>query len=101
MGSGEWFIRVRIPTPHNNIKIMVREISIDENYKTVRLFDEMKKGDIYKVPYDEKRHLGIRLEATRRNKEARLLGIIKSRLDIRYRVSSKEYPGYTAIICLK
>ena len=29
---------------------MVREITVDENYQTVRLFDEMKKGDIYKVP---------------------------------------------------
>lgn len=27
---------------------MVREITVDENYQTVRLFDEMKKGDIYK-----------------------------------------------------
>lgn len=80
---------------------MIREITIDENYKTVRLFDEMKKGDIYKVPYDKKRHLGIKLEAARKNKEARLLGIIKSKLEIRYRVSSTEYPGYTAIICLK
>lgn len=35
---------------------MVREITVDENYRTVRLFDEMKKGDIYKVPYDKKRH---------------------------------------------
>ena len=32
---------------------MVREITVDENYQTVRLFDEMKKGDIYKVPYDK------------------------------------------------
>ena len=29
---------------------MINEISVDENYQTVRLFDHIKKGDIYKVP---------------------------------------------------
>lgn len=56
---------------------MVREITVDENYQTVRLFDAMKKGDIYKVPYDKKRHIGIKLEASRRNRDLRLLGILK------------------------
>ena len=32
---------------------MVREITVDENYQTVRLFDAMKKGDIY----EERGHL--------------------------------------------
>ena len=51
---------------------MVKEITVDENYQTVRLFDAMKKGDIYKVPYDKKRHNGIKLEASRRNRDLRL-----------------------------
>lgn len=80
---------------------MIREITVDENYQTVRLFDSMKKGDICKVPYDAKRHAGIKLEAARRNREARLLGKLKGKMDIKYRVSYTEYPGFTAIICLK
>lgn len=80
---------------------MVREITVDENYQTVRLFDAMKKGDIYKVPYDKKRHTGIKLEASRRNRDLRLLGVSKSKMDAKYRVSATEYPGFSAIICLK
>ena len=84
---------------------MVREITVDENYQTVRLFDglfdAMKKGDIYKVPYDKKRHNGIKLEASRRNRDLRLLGILKNKMDAKYRVSATEYPGFSAIICLK
>ena len=26
---------------------MIREIAVDENYQTVRLFDSIEKGDIY------------------------------------------------------
>lgn len=80
---------------------MVREITVDENYQTVRLFDEMKKGDIYKVPYDKKRHIGIKLEASRRNRDLRLIGTLKNKMDVKYRVSATEYPGFSAIICLK
>ena len=83
---------------HNN---MVREIIVDENYQTVRLFDAMKKGDIYKVPYDKKRHNGIKLEASRRNRDLRLTGVLKNKMDVKYRVSATEYPGFSAIICLK
>ena len=80
---------------------MIKEITVDENYQTVRLFDAMKKGDIYKVPYDKKRHNGIKLEASRRNRDLRLLGILKNKMDAKYRVSATEYPGFSAIICLK
>lgn len=83
---------------HNN---MVREITVDENYQTVRLFDAMKKGDIYKVPYNKKRHNGIKLEASRRNRDLRLTGVLKNKMDVKYRVSTTEYPGFSAIICLK
>ena len=65
---------------------MVREITVDENYQTVRLFDEMKKGDIYKVPYDKKRHNGIKLEASRRNRDLRLIGTLKKQ-------NGREVPG--------
>ena len=80
---------------------MIREIVIDENYQTVRLFDSIEKGDIYKVPYDKKRHNGIKLEASRRNRDLRLMGKLKNKKDEKYRVSAIEYPGYTYIMCIK
>lgn len=80
---------------------MIREIVIDENYQTVRLFDSIEKGDIYKVPYDKKRHNGIKLEASRRNRDLRLMGKLKNKMDVKYRVSAIEYPGYTSIMCIK
>lgn len=80
---------------------MIKEITIDSNYRTTALFDTIQAGDIYKVPYEKSRHNGIRMEATRRNRDARLLGELKSRLDTKYRVSAAEYPGWTAIIRLK
>ena len=80
---------------------MIKEIIIDENYQTVRLFDAIKKGDIYKVPYEKSRHNGIRMEATRRNRDLRLTGVLKNRMDVKFRVSAKEYPGWTSIICIK
>ena len=80
---------------------MIREIVIDENYQTVRLFDSIEKGDIYKVPYDKKRHNGIKLEASRRNRDLRLMGKLKNKMDVKYRVSAAVYPGYTSIMCIK
>ena len=80
---------------------MIREIVIDENYQTVRLFDSIEKGDIYKVPYDKKRHNGIKLEASRRNRDLLLMGKLKNKMDVKYRVSAIEYPGYTSIMCIK
>ena len=80
---------------------MIREIAVDENYQTVRLFDSIEKGDIYKVPYDKKRHNGIKLEASRRNRDLRLMGKLKHKMDVKYRVSATEYPGYTSIMCIK
>lgn len=80
---------------------MVKEIVIDESYKTVNLFDSMKVGDIYKVPYDKSRHTGIKSEAARRNRDARLRKELKSKIDLKYRVSEAEHPGYTSIIRLK
>lgn len=80
---------------------MIKEITIDENYRTSELFGKMKVGDIYKVPYDKSRHTGIKTEASRRNREARLTGELKSKIDLKYRVSEMEYPGFTTIIRLK
>lgn len=80
---------------------MIKEISVDENYQTVRLFDNIKKGDIYKVPYNKKRHSGIKSEASRRNRDLRLTGVLKNKMDVKYRVSATEYPGFSTIICLK
>ena len=80
---------------------MIREIAVDENYQTVRLFDSIEKGDIYKVPYDKKRHNGIKLEASRRNRDLRLMGKLQNKMDVKYRVSAAVYPGYTSIMCIK
>ena len=49
---------------------MEKEIVVDEKYQTSKLFDEIKVGDIYKVPYDKSRHVGIKSEAARRNSTA-------------------------------
>lgn len=80
---------------------MIKEIAIDENYRTALLFDRMKAGDIYKVPYDKSRSNGIRTEAARRNREARLTGELKSRMDLKFRTSDFENPGFTTIFRLK
>ncbi|WP_459186703.1 hypothetical protein ACGE0T_11000 [Parabacteroides sp. APC149_11_2_Y6] len=80
---------------------MEKEITIDENYQTTRLFDNIKVGDIFKVPFDKSRHTGIKSEAARRNKEARLTKELKGRMDIKFRISETEYPGFTSIIRLK
>jgi hypothetical protein len=84
----------------NNID-MIKEITVDENYQTARLFDEMKIGDIYKVPFDKSRHAGIKSEASRRNRDARLLKKLRGKMDIMYRVSETENPGFTSIIRIK
>lgn len=80
---------------------MITEITIDESYHTTRLFDGMKTGDIYKVPFDRSRHNGIKMEASRRNRDARLTGVLQGKLDIMFRVSETESPGYSTIIRLK
>lgn len=80
---------------------MIKEIMIDENYTHVGLFDSMKKGDVYKVPFEKKRYNGIRAEASRRNRTGRLLGELKTAMDVKFRVSATEYPGYISIICIK
>lgn len=80
---------------------MITEIRIDENYHTTSLFDSMKTGDIYKVPFEKSRHNGIKMEASRRNRDARLTGELQGRLDIMFRVSETESPGYSTIIRLK
>lgn len=80
---------------------MEKEIVIDEGYKTVNLFDSMRVGDIYKVPFDKSRHSGIKSEAARRNRDARLKKKLKSKIDLMFRVSEMENPGFTSIIRLK
>lgn len=80
---------------------MIKEINVDENYHTTRLFDSMEMGDICKVPFDKSRHSGIKMEALRRNRDARLTKKLNGKLDIMFRVSETESPGYTTIIRLK
>lgn len=80
---------------------MVREIVIDENYQTVKLFDEIRVGDVFKIPYDKRRHSGIKSEAARRNKDARLEKRLKGNMDLMFRVSRTDTPGFTSIIRIK
>ena len=80
---------------------MIREIKIDESYQTTKVFDSMKVGDMVKIPYDKKRHIGIKSEQVRRNRDARLLKKLNGKMDIMYRVSEKEYPGFTTIMRVK
>ena len=80
---------------------MEKEIVIDENYRTTKVFDEMRVGDVVKVPYSDSRHSGIKSEAARRNKVARLTKKMKGKIDLMYRVSKEEHPGFSSIIRLK
>lgn len=80
---------------------MAKEIKIEGDYKTVSLFESIKKGEIYLIPYDKKRYNGIRAESYRRNRDARLTGKLKSKMDVKFRVSATEYPGYTSLIRVK
>ena len=80
---------------------MEKEIVVDESYQARKLFDKMRVGDIYKVPYDKSRHTGIKSEAARRNRDARLTKKLKSNIDLMFRVSETANPGYTSIIRLK
>lgn len=80
---------------------MEKEIVIDENYRTTKVFDEMRAGDVVKVPYSDSRHSGIKNEAARRNKVARLTKKLKGKIDLMYRVSKEEHPGFSSIIRLK
>lgn len=80
---------------------MVREITIDENYSHVGVFNSMKKGDIVKVPFDKARYSAIRTEASRRNYIDRATGKLKNLLEASYRVSVRENPGYITIMKMK
>ena len=70
---------------------MIKEIVIDENYTHVGLFDSMKKGDVYKVPFEKKRYNGIRAESSRNNK-GRLLGELKTAMDVSLGFLQKNIP---------
>ena len=80
---------------------MVKEIIIDENYSHVGLFAQMKKGDVFKVPFEKKRYNALRVEKTRQNQRARLTGELKNGMDVKFRVSATEYPGYITIFRVK
>lgn len=77
------------PLFFSKLKRMIKEIKVDENYQTTKLFDSIKVGDIYRIPFEDSRHTGIKMEAARRNKEARLTKKLKGKLDIMYRVSKQ------------
>ncbi|WP_071146718.1 hypothetical protein [Bacteroides ihuae] len=80
---------------------MEKVIEITDEYTTVGIFNQMRVGDLLKVPYDDSRYSGIKSEAARRNRDARLKKELKNKLDIKYRVSRVEHPGYISIIKLK
>lgn len=80
---------------------MIKEIVIDENYSHVGLFEQMKKGDIFKVPFEKKRYNALRTEKTRQNQKARLTGELKNEMDVKFRISSTVNPGYITICRIK
>ena len=89
------------PLFFSKLKRMIKEIKVDENYQTTKLFDSIKVGDIYRIPFEDSRHTGIKMEAARRNKEARLTKKLKGKVDIMYRVSKTDCPGFSSLIRLK
>lgn len=80
---------------------MEKVIEIDKNYRTVDVFEKMKVGDIYHIPYDASRSNGIKSEAARKNRDARLRNELKSEIDLKYRVFHHYKAGYTSIIRIK
>lgn len=48
---------------------MIKEIKVDENYQTTKLFDSIKVGDIYRIPFEDSRHTGIKMEAPEETKK--------------------------------
>ena len=80
---------------------MEKEIIPDDTYTIVGMFDKMQVGDLCKVPYETSRYNGIKTEAARRNRDARLTGELRGELDIKFRVSRVKHPGYTSVIRLK
>lgn len=80
---------------------MEKVIELTEGCTITGIFDQMKVGDLFKIPFDESRYTGIKSEAARRNRDARLTKELKSGLDIKYRVSKVEHPGFTSVIRIK
>lgn len=80
---------------------MEKVIEVKDGFTITGMFDRMQIGDIYKIPYNKSRHSGIKSEAARRNRDARLIKELQNRMDLRFRVSEVEYPGYTSVIRLK
>ncbi|WP_106827694.1 hypothetical protein [Parabacteroides pacaensis] len=80
---------------------MEKIIEIKEGFTITEMFDRMKVGDLFKIPYDKSRHSGIKSEAARRNRDARLTKELKSKMDLKFRVSEIEHPGYTSVIRIK
>ena len=83
---------------------MITEVKIDENYSTVGVFDMLEAGspgDVAKVPFDESRHTGIKMESQRRNMKARLLGEIgEGRECLKFKVYSAGNDRMTMIFRL-
>ena len=80
---------------------MEKIIEIKEGFTITEMFDRMKAGDLFKIPYDKSRHSGIKSEAARRNRDARLTKELQGKMDLKFRVSEIEHPGYTSVIRIK
>lgn len=75
--------------------------TVSDSLTIKELFDSIPVGWTWCVSYDSRKTASMRTEAARRNREARLTGELKTKLDIKYRVSASSYPGQTALIRLK
>ena len=80
---------------------MEKIIEITEDDTTTGGFDRMEVGDVVKIPYEKSRHNGVRTEASRRNRYARLTKELQGRMDLKFRVSEVVCPGYTTVLRIK
>lgn len=99
--SGAWSVKIahlffwKLLKQIDMEKIVEKEITIE------KMFESMKAGDIYKVPYEKSRHNAIRAECSRQHRYARERGVKVTSLTPVFRVSARENKGYTTIIKLR
>ena len=79
---------------------MEKEVTIDEKFTLPMLFEEISKGDVYKIPFNKSLFGSIRTEASKRNSVAREMKLI-SRMESKFKVSKTAYQGFIAIMRIR
>ena len=75
---------------------MRKIIEIDDNFKPAEVLTDMKKGDELMIPYEKNRMSAIKMAASRKNRDYRLMNR-KSVIDKPYRVSKVANEGYITV----